>query len=173
MSKSQLISKHQFIFDTLLDDFLLQCTIKSNFTGFNIIYFHACIDYLSIILIIIPDLRLLRSLEKLNKQLFHLIVNCSIFESWWQTKHLTWVEELNTTISYYRNIRSNYYNDLSEREILKLYYDTNIFLIDYLERNQKLTATLREKIETVLLSYEAELSQRQYKLNKRSTVTYK
>ena len=100
MPTSQLISKHQFIFDILLDDFLLQCTIKSNFTGFNIIYFHACIDYLSII----PDLRLLHSLEKLNKQLFDLIVNRSIFELWWQTKHLAWVKELNTTISYYRNI---------------------------------------------------------------------
>ena len=173
MPKSQLISKHQFIFDILLDDLLLQCTIKSNFTGFNIIYLHACIDYLSIILIIIPDLRLLRSLEKLKKQLFYLIVNCSIFESWWQTKHLTWVEELNTTISYYRNIRSNYYNDLSEREIFKLYYDTNIFLIDYLERNHKLTILLCREIETVLLSSEAELSQRQYKSNKRTTVTYK
>lgn len=139
--KSQLISKHQFIFDTWLDNFLLQCTIKSNFTGFNIIYFHACIDYLSII----PDLRLLHSLEKLNKQLFDLIANRSIFESWWQTKHLTWVEELNTTISYYRNIQSHYYNDLSNTEILQLYYDTNTFLIDYLECNQKLTIVLRRK----------------------------
>ena len=99
-----------------------------------------------IILIIIPDLRLLHSLEKLNKQLFDLIVNCSIFESWWQTKHLAWVEELNTTISYYRNIQSHDYNDFSDREILKLYYDTNTFLIDYLERNQKLTIALRRKI---------------------------
>ena len=173
MSKSQLISKHQFIFDTLLDDFLLQCTIKSNFTGFNIIYFHACIDYLSIILIIIPDLSLLRSLEKLNKQLFDLIVDRSIFESWWQTKHLTWVEELNTTISYYRNMQSHYYEDLSEREILKLYCDTNTFLIDYLDRHQKLTITLCRKIETVLLSSEAELSQRQCRLNKQSATAYK
>lgn len=172
MPKSQLY-KHQFIFDILLDDFLLQCTIKSNFTGFNIIYLHACIDYLSIILIIIPDLRLLRSLEKLNKQLFDLIVDRSIFELWWQTKHLAWVEELNTTISYYRNIQSHYYNDLSDREILQLYCDTNTFLIDYLDRNHKLTITLRRKIETVLLSSEAELSQRLCKSNKRITVTYK
>ena len=172
MPKSQLY-KHQFIFDILLDDFLLQCTIKSNFTGFNIIYLHACIDYLSIILIIIPDLRLLRSLEKLNKQLFDLIVDRSIFELWWQTKHLDWVEELNTTISFFRNIQSHYYDDLSDLEILKLYCDTNIFLINYLDRNQKLTATLRRKIETVLLSYEAELRQRQYRSNKRTTVTYK
>ena len=172
MHKSQL-SKHQFIFDMLLDDLLLQCTIKSNFTGSNIIYLHACIDYLSIILIIIPDLRLLRSLEKLNKQLFDLIVDRSIFELWWQTKHLAWVEELNTTISYYRNIQSHYYNDLSDREILQLYCDTNTFLIDYLDRNHKLTITLRRKIETVLLSSEAELSQRLCKSNKRITVTYK
>lgn len=173
MPKSQLISKHQFIFDILLDDFLLQCTIKSNFTGFNIIYLHACIDYLSIILIIIPDLRLLRSLEKLNKQLFDLIVDRSIFELWWQTKHLAWVEELNTTISYYRNIQSHYYEDLSDREILKLYCGTNIFLIDYFERKQKLTIALRRKIETVLLSSEAESSQRLCKLNKRSIATYR
>ena len=172
MPKSQL-SKHQFIFDILLDDLLLQCTIKYNFTGSNIIYLHACIDYLSIILIIIPDLRLLRSLEKLNKQLFDLIVDRSIFELWWQTKHLAWVEELNTTISYYRNIQSHYYNDLSDREILQLYCDTNTFLIDYLDRNHKLTITLRRKIETVLLSSEAELSQRLCKSNKRITVTYK
>ena len=195
MPKSQL-SKHQFIFDILLDDFLLQCTIKSNFTGSNIIYLHACIDYLSIILITIPDLRLLRSLEKLNKQLFYLIVNRPMFESWWQTKHLAWVEELNTTISYYRNIQSHYYEDLSEREIFNLYCDTNIFLIEYLERtldssyngrkglpasdprnglsrNHKLTIALRRNIETVLLSSEAELSQRLCKSNKRSTVTYK
>lgn len=172
MPKSQLIFKHQFIFDTLLDDLLLQCTIKSNFTGSNLIYLHACIDYLSIILIIIPDLRLLRSLENLKKQLFNLIVNRSIFESWWQTKHLAWVEELNTTIFFFRDIQSHYYNDLSDREILKLYYDTNTFLIDYLERNQKLTIALRRKIETVLLSPEAELSQRLYKSNQRSTTSY-
>ena len=173
MPKSQLISKHQFIFDMLLDDLLLQCTIKSNFTGSNIIYLHACIDCLSIILIIIADLRLLRSLENLRKELFDLIGNRPMFESWWQTKHLAWVEELNTTISYFRNIQSHYYNDLSNPEILKLYCDTNKFLIDYLDRNQKLTITLRRKIETVLLYYEAELSQRQYKSNKSMTATYK
>lgn len=172
MPKSQL-SKHQFIFDILLDDFLLQCTIKSNFTGFNIIYLHACIDYLSIILIIIPDLRLLRSLEKLNKQLFDLIVDRSIFELWWQTKHFAWVEELNTTISFFRDIQSHYYEELSDREIFNLYCDTNIFLIDYLDRNQKLTIALRRKIETVLLSSEEELSQRMCKSNKRSLTTYK
>lgn len=173
MPTSQLISKYQLIFDTLLDDLLWQCTIKSNFTGSNLIYLHACIDYLSIMLIIIPDLRLLRSLEKLNKQLFYLIVNRPIFESWWQTKHLAWVEELNTTISYFCNIQSHYYEDLSDREILQLYCDTNIFLINYLDRNQKLTITLCRKIETVLLSSEAELSQKQYRSNKRMTATYK
>ena len=173
MFKSQLISKQQSIFDILLDDLLLQCTIKSNFTGSNLIYVRACIDYLSIILIIIPDLRLLRSLEKLNKQLFDLIVYRSIFKLWWQTKHLAWVEELNTTISFFRDIQSHYYNDLSDREILKLYYDTNTFLINCLDRNHKMTITLRKKIETVLLSSEAELSQRQYKLNKKINATYK
>ena len=169
MPTSQLISKHQFIFDILLDDFLLQCTIKSNFTGFNIIYFHACIDYLSII----PDLRLLHSLEKLNKQLFDLIVNRSIFELWWQTKHLAWVKELNTTISFFRNIQSHYYEGLSEREIAKLYYNANTFFIDCLERQQKLTIALCIKIETVLLSPEAELSKEPCKLNKRTLSTYK
>lgn len=154
MLKSKIISKQQLIFNTLLDDFLLQCTIKSNFTGSNIIYLHACIDYLSIILITIPALRLLRSLEKLNKQLFKLIVNQSLFESWWQNQHFAWVEELNTTISFFRNIQSHYYDDLSEREVLKFYCDSNIFLINYLNRNHKLTIALRRKIETILLSFE-------------------
>ena len=61
----------------------------------------------------------------------------------------------------------------SDREILKLYYDTNIFLIDYLDRQQKLTITLRRKIKTFLLSSEGELSQEQCKLNKRTISTYK
>ena len=163
MPNSQLISKHQFIFDILLDDFLLQCTIKSNFTGFNIVYLHACVDYLSIMLIIIPDLRLLRFLENLRKELSNLIGNHPILESWWQTKHLAWVKELNTTISFFRNIQSHYYEGLSERKIAKLYYNANTFFIDCLDRQQKLTIALCIKIETVLLSPEAELSQRQYK----------
>ena len=175
MPKSQIISKHQFIFDLLLDDLLLQFTIKSNFVGSNIIYVYVCIDYLSIILIIVPDLRLQRSLEKLKQELFNLIiiVNRPTSELWWQTKHPAWVEELNTTISFFRNIQSYYYEDLSGREILKLYYDANTFLIDCLDRHQKLTIALRRKIETALLSYEAELSQRQCKYNKRSNATFK
>ncbi|MEM7760441.1 MAG: hypothetical protein AAF298_20270 [Cyanobacteria bacterium P01_A01_bin.40] len=158
MSKSQLY-KHQFIFNTLLDNLLLQCTVKSNFTGSNFVAVHTCIDALSIILTIIPDIRLRQSLRQLQEQLPHPEANRAIFESWWQIKQLVWAEELNAIIFLYRNIQSCYYDNLSNSEILKCYYKVNKILIDYLSHNHELTITLRRKLEAVLLSSEAELSQ--------------
>ncbi len=173
MLKSQLVSKHQFIFDMLLDNLWLQCVTKSDFTSYNFAYVYACIDALSIIVTIIPDVRLRQSLRKLREQLPNPEANRAIFESWWQIKQLVWAEELNTTIFLYRNIRSHYYENLSNQEILKCYRNTNKFLIDCLDRNHELTIPLRRKIETALLSPEQELESRQWKSNKQSVTTYR
>ena len=162
MPKSQLISKHQFIFNTLLDNLLLQCTVKSNFTGSNFVAVHTCIDALNIILTIIPDVRLRQSLRQLQEQLPNPEANQAqaIFESWWQIKQLVWTEELNVIIFLYRNIQYCYYDNLSNSEILKCYYKANKLLIDCLSRNHELTITLCRELEAVMLSSEAELSQR-------------
>lgn len=169
MLKSQLVSQHQFIFNTLLDNFLLQCAINpsSNFSDV-----HTCIDILKAALIIIPDSRLQQSLQQLKEQLLNSGVNQIIFNSWWESQYLVWIKELKTTIYFYDNIQSGWHFHYSNHEILERYYNTNKFLIDCLERNYELTIALRTEIEMALLSLEKELSKKDWKWCRQSVVIY-
>jgi hypothetical protein len=156
--KSQLVCTQKVIFDTLLDNLLLECSIGSNS---NFIHPHTCVDVLINALNIVLDVGLEQSLQQLKEQLPAPQQDRAMFESWWQINHLDWMESLTTTISLYRHLQSHWHFNFKEQEVLNRYYNANKLLIDCLDRNYEMKIAVRREIETVLLLPEPEPKEKQ------------
>lgn len=165
MHKSQILSAQMVIFDTLLDNLLLQLTISFS-CSCNIAQAHACIDTLSTVITNVLDLGLPKPLQQFKEQLPDLEDEVRYELFWCEFEYLIWIEELKKAVSSYRN--PQFYGHSNHQEILKLYYDANKLLIDCLEHNFELTSELQQEIETALLFPEKKLPKKQSVENKRS-----
>jgi hypothetical protein len=159
MSKSQLISAQIVIFDTLLDNLLLQLTMSFS-SSCNVPQAHACVDALSSAIATVLDVESPKPLQQFKEQLPDL-ENRLIYELFWcGVEYLFWLEDLKTAVSLYRNTELYWHSERENHEkILKLYYGANKLLIDCLKRNFKLTIKLQKEIETALLFPEKKLQE--------------
>ncbi|MBW4535123.1 MAG: hypothetical protein KME09_14405 [Pleurocapsa minor HA4230-MV1] len=168
MHKSQLISAQMVIFDTLLDNLLLQLTISFS-CSCNIAQAHACIDTLSTAITTVLDIGLPQPLQQFKEQLPNIEDRVRYELFWCEFEYLVWIEELKTAVAIYRN--TQFYWHFNNQEILKLYYDANKLLIDCLEHNFELTIELQQEIETALLFPDKKLPKKQYTEDKRSLLS--
>jgi predicted NACHT family NTPase len=145
--------------DILLDNLVLECAIDSSS---DFVHAHSCADALGNALMIVLDVGLQQSLQQLKDQLPDPDRDQAAFQSWYQVNHLAWNERLNTAIAQYHNIQSNWHFSPEQEEILQRYYDANKLLLDCLNSNCEVTATVRQEIEAALLLPKKEIEQREW-----------
>jgi len=145
--------------DAALNDLLLKSAIDHSQ---DFAHAHACGDALSNILGIVLDVGLHKSLQQLSEQFPSSDQNQERFQGWWQTNYATWVQQLNTTITNYRNINHHWQFTQQQEQVLQCYYDANQLLLDCLNSNCKVTAAIRQEIEATLLLPVKELEDREW-----------
>jgi len=145
--------------DAALNDLLLKSAIDHSQ---DFAHAHACGDALSNILGIVLDVGLHKSLQQLSEQFPNSDQNQERFQGWWQTNYATWLQQLNTTITNYRNINHHWQFTQQQEQVLQRYYDANQLLLDCLNSNCKVTAAIRQEIEATLLLPVKELEDREW-----------
>ncbi len=145
--------------DAALNDLLLKSAIDQSQ---DFAYAHACGDALSNILGIVLDAGLHKTLQQLSEQFPDSDQNQERFQEWWQTNYATWVQQLNTTITNYRNINHHWQFTQEQEQVLQRYYDANQLLLDCLNSNCEVTAAIRQEIEATLLLPVKELEDREW-----------
>jgi len=145
--------------DTLLDNLVLECAIDSSS---DFVHAHACADALGNALTIVLDVGLHQSLQQIKDQLPDPDQDRAAFRSWYQVNHLAWNEQLKTAIALHHNIESNWHFSPEQEQILQRYYDANKLLLDCLNSNCEVTATVRQEIEAALLLPGKEIEKREW-----------
>ncbi|AFZ00184.1 NACHT domain-containing protein [Calothrix sp. PCC 6303] len=145
--------------DVVLDDLLLECAIDRSQ---DFAYAHACGDALGNILGIVLDAGLHKSLQQLREELPNPNQNQEKFQAWWQIHSSAWVEQLKTTIVNYRHIDHHWQFSKQQQQTLQSYYDANQLLLDCLNSNCEVTASIRHEIEATLLLPTKELEEREW-----------
>ncbi|MGJ5629613.1 NACHT domain-containing protein [Nostoc sp. CALU 1950] len=145
--------------DAALDDLLLECAIDGNQ---DFAHIHACGDALSIILGIVLDVGLHKSLQQLSDQFPNSRQSQERFQLWLQTNYSAWAEQLKKTIINYRNINHQWQFSTEQQQVLQYYYDANQLLLDCLHSNCEVTAAIRQEIEATLLLPQKELEDREW-----------
>ncbi|MEH1892215.1 MAG: NACHT domain-containing protein [Nostoc sp.] len=120
------------------------------------------LDALSVILGIILDVGLYKSLQQLSDQFPNSHQSQERFELWWQTNYSTWAKQLNTTIINYRNINHQWHFSPEQQQVLQRYYDANQLLLDCLHSNSEVTPAIRQEIKATLLLPIKELEDREW-----------
>jgi hypothetical protein len=138
---------------------VLECAIDSSS---DFVHAHSCADALSNALTIVLDVGLQQSLQQLKDQLPDPDRDRAAFQSWYQINYLAWNEQLKTAIALHRNIESNWHFSPEQEETLQRYYDANKLLLDCLNSNCEVTATVRQEIEAALLLPGKEIEQREW-----------
>lgn len=145
--------------DAALDDLLLECAIDGSQ---DFAHIHACGDSLSVILGIVLDVGLYKSLQQLSDQFPNSRQSKERFELWWQTNYSAWAEQLKITVINYRNINHQWQFSPEQQQVLQRYYDANQLLLDCLHSNCQVTAAIRQEIEASLLLPIKELEDREW-----------
>ncbi|MEA5477094.1 NACHT domain-containing NTPase [Pseudanabaena galeata UHCC 0370] len=145
--------------DAALDD-LLRESVLENSKDFA--YVHACGDALSNILGIVVDIGFHKSLQQLSDQLPNNNHTKASFDNWCNKNYATWVIKLQEAISAHRNIGNKWEFSLPQEQALQYYYDANQLLLDCLNSNCEVTASIREEIEATLLLPQQELEEREW-----------
>ncbi|PAX52187.1 NACHT domain-containing protein [Brunnivagina elsteri] len=145
--------------DAALNNLLLESAIDKNL---DFAHAHACGDALSNILGIVLDAGLHKSLQQLSEQFPNSEQNQERFSGWCQTNYVTWSQQLNTTITNYRNINHHWQFTQQQEQVLQRYYDANQLLLDCLNSNCEVTAAIRQEIEATLLLPVKELEDREW-----------
>ncbi|MGB3516252.1 MAG: NACHT domain-containing NTPase [Elainellaceae cyanobacterium] len=128
-------------------------------------YAHACSEALNNILMIVLDAGFYKSLQQIKDQLPASNQHQERLQIWWQDNYSTWVEDLKGTIIQYRNIHHPWQFSPEQDQVLKRYYDANQLLVDCLNSNCEVTATIRQEIEATLLLPQKELEEREWRGN--------
>ena len=145
--------------DTLLDNLVLECAIDSSS---DFVHAHSCADALGNALTIVIDVELHQSLQQIKDQLPDPDRDRAAFQAWYQVNHPAWNERLNIAIALHHNLESNWHFSPEQEEILHLYYDANKLLLDCLNSNCEVTATVRQEIEAALLLPGKEIEKREW-----------
>lgn len=145
--------------DTALDNLLLEFAIERSpeFAHTN-----ACSEALTNILAMVLDAGFYKSLEQLREELPVSSQSREKFQEWWQTHYPAWVEQLRQTIVNYRNTNHSWEFSPEQQQVLQRYYDANQLLLDCLNSNCEVTATIRQEIEATLLLPQKELEDREW-----------
>ncbi|MBR8835036.1 MAG: NACHT domain-containing NTPase [Stigonema ocellatum SAG 48.90 = DSM 106950] len=145
--------------DAVLDNLLLECAIDQSQ---DFAYAHACGDALGNILGIVLDAGLHKSLQQLWEQLPTRNQNQEKFHIWWLAHSEAWVEQLEMTLTNYRNIDHHWQFSEQQQQALQRYYDANQLLLDCLNSNCEVTSVIRQEIEATLLLPTKELEDREW-----------
>lgn len=125
-------------------------------------YANTCGEALNNILVMVLDAGFYKSLQQLKDQLPLPSQSQERRQDWWQKNYATWVEKVRSTISHYRNIHHPWQFTPEQQQVLQRYYDANQLLIDCLNSNCEVTATIRQEIEATLLLPQKELEEREW-----------
>jgi len=145
--------------DAALDD-LLRESVLENSKDFA--YVHACGDALSNILGIVVDIGFHKSLQQLSDQLPDSNHTKVSFDNWCKKNYATWVVKLQEVIDEHRNVGNKWKFSIPQEQALQHYYDANQLLLDCLNSNCEVTASIREEIEATLLLPQQELEKREW-----------
>ncbi|MEA5628021.1 NACHT C-terminal helical domain 2-containing protein, partial [Nostoc sp. UHCC 0251] len=145
--------------DAALDNLLVECAIDKSQ---DFAHVHACGDALSIILGIVLDVGLNKSLQQLSDQFPNSRQGQERFQLWLQTNYAAWAEQLKITIVNYRNINHQWKFSPEQQQMLQRYYDANQLLLDCLHSNCEVTPAIRQEIEATLLLPQKELEDREW-----------
>lgn len=125
-------------------------------------YVHACSEALNNILVMVLDAGFYKSLQQLKDQLPTSHHSQERLQTWWQENYAAWVDQLKQSITEYRNIHHPWQFSPEQQQVLKRYYDANQLLVDCLNSNCEVTATIRQEIEATLLLPQQELEDREW-----------
>ncbi|MGB3200269.1 MAG: NTPase (NACHT family), partial [Nodosilinea sp.] len=125
-------------------------------------YVHACSEALNNILVMVLDAGFYKSIQQLRDQLPASNRSQERLQAWWQDHYPTWVDQLKQSITEYRNIHHPWQFSPEQEQMLKRYYDANQLLVDCLNSNCEVTATIRQEIEATLLLPQQELEDREW-----------
>ena len=150
------------ILDVALNELVVECEIDRSPD-----FAHAdlCGDALSNILGMVVDAGFHKSLQQLRDRLPNSQESQKRFQKWWYSHHLTWMEELRSTMAHYRNIQHSWQFSPEQQQVLQSYYDANQLLIDCLNSNCEVTVAIRQEIEATLLLPQKELEDREWEGN--------
>jgi predicted NACHT family NTPase len=125
-------------------------------------YVHACSEALNNILVMVLDAGFYKSIQQLRDQLPASHHSQERLQAWWQDHYPAWVEQMERSIAEYRNIHHPWQFSPEQEQVLKRYYDANQLLVDCLNSNCEVTATIRQEIEATLLLPQQELEDREW-----------
>jgi predicted NACHT family NTPase len=145
--------------DATLDDLLNQCLLTDNQ---DFAHIHACGNALSNVLGTVLDLGFHKSLQELSDQLPNGNNSKASFEKWCRKNYAVWVAKLQQVIVNHRDISYHWEFSPPQQKVLQSYYDANRLLLDCLNSNCEVTASIREEIESTLLLPQEELEQREW-----------
>jgi predicted NACHT family NTPase len=145
--------------DAALDDLLRESVLKNSK---DFAYVHACGESLSNILGIVVDIGFHKSLQQLSDQLPNKNHTKVSFEDWCKKNYATWVTKLEAAIASHRSIGNKWEFSIPQEQALRHYYDANQLLLDCLNSNCEVTASIRKEIETTLLLPQQELEKREW-----------
>ncbi|MBW4459167.1 MAG: NACHT domain-containing NTPase [Nodosilinea sp. WJT8-NPBG4] len=150
------------VLDAALENLLLKFAIDHSQ---NFAFANACSEALNNILVMVLDAGFYKSLQQLKDQLPASHQGQERLQSWWQDNYPVWVEQLKGSIAQYRNIHHPWQFSPEQEQVLKRYYDANQLLVDCLNSNCEVTASIRQEIEATLLLPQKELEDREWQAN--------
>ena len=92
-----------------------------------------------------------QSFKKLKQQLPDPALGKEKLLSWWQTNGKIWEENLRNWLEKYRHLQTNWNFSSSQQELLRRYYDANLFLGECLQGDCQVTSDVKEEIKAALL----------------------
>jgi len=79
---------------------------------------------------------------------------------WWKSHGINWIEELRELMIKHRNIGHDWGFNPNQKQLMQVYINANILLVDCLNSNCKVNKEIRQKIENTLLLSITELEKR-------------
>lgn len=149
----------ELVLDMVLDDLVLKCALASSADP---TLAKACVDALNNALSMTLGVELYQALQALKDQLPALTKSKENFHAWWQINYLTWLKQLRAAIAKHRHTQQEWNFTSEQQDQLKQYYDANQLLLDCLNSNCAVTATVRQEIEAALLLPQKELEKREW-----------
>jgi predicted NACHT family NTPase len=105
-----------------------------------------------------PDLK--QALQQLKDELPNSDIDKEVFEQWWQVYGHTWAVRTKSLMLPHRKIGHNWQFSVHQKDVLKQYYDTNLFLVECLNSDCYVSREVRSHIEDTLLLPIAEIEKR-------------
>lgn len=147
------------VLDAALENFLLELDTDHSQ---DIDYANTCRQALNSILAMVQDAGFYKALQQLQVQLPAPHKTEERRQAWWEENYTPWATQLKAAIAHYRNIHHPWRFSPEQEQTLKHYYSANQLLVDCLNSNCEVTATIREEIESTLFLSQRELEDREW-----------